>query len=115
MNLPVVTVQQVMAELARMTEDAARIGTHRALAMRAEPMWSGPPTVRLGNVEVPVVTARSPLDVHASLSANDGQPLVILTSCQNSDLSLDARARLVEGRVAASTCSTRFAPCSPQR
>lgn len=99
MNLPIVTVQQVVAELGRMSDDAARIGAHRALAMRADPTWSGPPTVLLGDVDVPVVTARSPIEIHSALAAHDGQPLVLLTSCQNSELPLDVRARLVEGRV----------------
>lgn len=74
----------------------------RVLAVRAEPVWSGPETIGIGTSTVRVTTARSPLAVRQAMAASAEHPdevLVVLTACSGAELGLDVRYRLVHGDV----------------
>jgi PglZ domain len=95
-TLPVLSEQQIRSELVRFATDPGR----NVLALRAQPIWSGPAAINDGGRDVSVVVAASPLAIHEALVDSAGERVVILTPCENSDLALDVRARLVGGRLA---------------
>jgi len=73
-----------------------------ALAVHADPEWSGPDVLDGSDAPVRVVTCRSPLAVREALLDHEqhaGELLVLLTLCSGGDLGLDVRARLVKGEV----------------
>ena len=74
-----------------------------ALAVHADPEWSGPDVLDGSDAPVRVVTCRSPLAVREALLDHEqhaGELLVLLTLCSGGDLGLDVRARLVKGEIA---------------
>jgi len=73
-----------------------------ALAVHADPDWSGPDVLDGPDASVRVVPCRSPLAVREALLDHEqraGELLVLLTPCSGGDLGLDVRARLVKGEV----------------
>jgi hypothetical protein len=75
---------------------------HRVLAVRAEPVWTGPAVLQVGPHTVRVLTARSPLavrDVLLDQEHRPGEVTVVLTPCTGSELGLDVRLRLVKSDV----------------
>jgi PglZ domain-containing protein len=88
---------QVRAMMSAHVGDA---GGHRALALHAEPEWSGPSTIESEGRPVRVVACPGPLAVReALLDRGDGELLVLLTPCTGADLALDVRVHLVKGSV----------------
>ena len=72
------------------------------LALRAEPVWSGPATFDLAPGQVRVVPGPSPLAVRDAMRSHDDhgdETLVVLTPCSRTDLGLDVCARLLKGTV----------------
>lgn len=73
-----------------------------AMAIRAEPTWTGP-GFSDHDVPVRVVGCASPLAVRAALAdheqRNGAEILAMLTSCTDSELGPDLLARLAKGRV----------------
>jgi len=73
-----------------------------ALAVHADPDWSGPDVLDGSDTPMRVVPCRSPLAVREALLDHEqhaGELLVLLTECSGGDLGLDVRARLVKGEV----------------
>jgi PglZ domain len=73
-----------------------------ALAVHADPDWSGPDVVDGLDTPLRVIPCRSPLAVREALLNHEervGELLVLLTPCSGADLGLDVRARLVKGEV----------------
>jgi hypothetical protein len=73
-----------------------------ALAVHADPDWSGPDVLEGSNAPVRVVPCRSPLAVREALldhQQHAGELLVLLTPCSGGDLGLDVQAQLVKGQV----------------
>jgi len=73
-----------------------------ALALHADPVWSGPDVLDGPDARMRVVPCRSPLAVREALLDQEqhaGELLVLLTPCSSGDLGLDVRARLVKGEV----------------
>lgn len=73
------------------------------LAMRADPMWSGPEVLD-GSPQIRVVPVSSPLAAREAVLRHKerGQTdelLVLLTSCASAELGLDLRAQLLKGDV----------------
>jgi len=75
----------------------------QVLALRADPVWTGPTVDLGGGRPLRVVACPAPLAVRAALVAERpaGELLVILTPCTGSELGLDVRARLVKRDVLA--------------
>lgn len=73
-----------------------------AVAVIAEPIWTGP-AVLDGDQRMRVVPCGSPLAVRAALAEHDPESelLAMLTTCSDADLGPDVLARLVKGRVVA--------------
>jgi hypothetical protein len=73
-----------------------------AVAVHADPDWSGPDVLDGPGASVRVVPCRSPLAVREALLDHEqraGELLVLLTLCSGGELGLDVRARLVKGEV----------------
>jgi hypothetical protein len=73
-----------------------------AVAVHADPDWSGPDVLDGPGASVRVVACRSPLAVREALLDHEqraGELLVLLTLCSGGELGLDVRARLVKGEV----------------
>lgn len=73
----------------------------RALALHADPEWSGPDVLDGDGRRLRVVPCPSPLAVRAALvdHRDAGELLVLLTPCRGSELGLDVQARLCKGDV----------------
>jgi PglZ domain len=73
-----------------------------ALAVHADPDWSGPDLLDGPDTRMRVVPCGSPLAVREALLDHEeraGELLVLLTMCGGGDLGLDVRSRLVKGEV----------------
>src|SRR5688500_3376374 len=76
--------------------------SRRAIEIAAEPIWRGNDEIRgTDTTTFRIRACRSPLEVRDALQSQreDGEFLVILTSCKAVDLGLDVRARLVKGDI----------------
>jgi hypothetical protein len=96
--MPAVDAQQLRALVRTVVKPG---DSRRAIAVRSDPVWSGPDVLD-GPVPFRVVPCPSPLAVRAALvdhAAGDEQVLAILTPCADRDLGLDVLARLAKGRV----------------
>jgi hypothetical protein len=97
--MPAADAQQLQALV-----NAVRRGDERrlAIAVRAEPVWTGP-AVLDGPTMVHVVPCGSPLAVREALAIHEravhDEVLVMLTSCSDGELGPDVVARLAKGRV----------------
>ncbi|GAA2369399.1 BREX-2 system phosphatase PglZ [Dactylosporangium salmoneum] len=76
------------AQVRAMVADWLRSGRpERALALKARPEWSGPPTIQVGGTTVRVVPAVSSLAIRAALvELPDEERLVVLTDRDDDDL-----------------------------
>src|SRR5574341_295011 len=97
--MPKADAAQIRALVTANRRPDARRG---ALAVQADPEWSGPELLDGPGARLRVVPCRSPLAVREALLDHEeraGELLVLLTPCSGGDLGLDVRARLVKGEV----------------
>ncbi|HZD68259.1 MAG TPA: BREX-2 system phosphatase PglZ [Actinomycetes bacterium] len=97
--MPRADAAQIRALVAANRRDGDRRG---ALAVHADPVWSGPDLLDGPGGRMRVVPCASPLAVREALLDQErraGELLVLLTPCSGGDLGLDIRARLVKGEV----------------
>ncbi|WP_116997339.1 BREX-2 system phosphatase PglZ [Desertimonas flava] len=90
-------VQQIQALAATVSPDSV------ALAVRAEPTWTGPEIIDTGRRPIRVKACASPLAVRAAVadaeSAGSGELLAVITPCGDHELGHDLLARLAKHRV----------------
>jgi hypothetical protein len=99
MAMPRADAAQIRALVAANRRPDDRRG---ALAVHADPAWSGPEVLDGADARMRVVPCGSPLAVREALLDHQqraGELLVLLTLCGGGDLGLDVRARLVKGEV----------------
>ena len=99
--MPRADAAQIRALVAANRRDGDR---RTALAVHADPVWSGPDVLDGPDNRMRVVACASPLAVREALLDQEqhaGELLVLLTPCSGGDLGLDVRARLVKGEVLA--------------
>lgn len=92
------TAQQIIARVRAVRE---KDPTARFIGVRGRPEWTGPPFVRVGDDDVPVVSCPSPLALREALVAHAGTSgrVVLLVDRDESELGLDVLARLARRRL----------------
>jgi hypothetical protein len=98
MSLLTATPSQVRVRVRTVRE---KVPDAKFIGIQARAVWSGPATVQVGGLTVPVITCASPLAFRQALvehAASPG-PVVLITDRQPRELGQDALARLAKQRL----------------